>query len=399
MVFSDPENQKDSIPVSERDAPSLAERVSQVVSRLEVPVADLFRDLGELEESFGQAVYSELLYLLAHLRMEPKEAHSHWTRILEVRQNLEELLETPVDVRVALVHYFVNINRKLSNPKVIELRLFQETQASAFRDELTGLYNYRYFREHLPREISLSDRHNTSLSLAMIDIDDFKLFNDRYGHSSGNDALVTLSDLIGEVIRNTDIAVRYGGEEFVVIFPATPKGEALVVSERLRKRIEAHSFADNDLTISLGVATYPGDSMEAKDLIRKADSAMYLAKSRGKNLACLFGDERRSFRRINAELGGSYCNLEAEFYSFRTLDLSENGILLLADRNLQIGTLIRIKMNLDDSDDAVTCSGRIIRVEEKETGSYQAAIRIVDISQQNRYRFYNYLRNNHSTEY
>jgi diguanylate cyclase (GGDEF)-like protein len=373
-------------------APNLARSVAEVVSRLEVPAGDMQKALKSLEETYGQDVYSELLYVLAHLRMEPEDARNHWDNVLEARRELQELLGKPVDVRVALVHYFVNVNRTLKNPKVIELRLFQETQASVYRDELTGLFNYRYFREHLPREIERNDRHDNSLSLLMIDIDDFKRYNDTHGHLAGNRALVALAELIEEAIRASDVAVRYGGEEFVVMLPYTSKADSVIVSERIRQRVENHEFSAESLTVSLGIAAYPGDSRNPDDLVQKADSAMYMAKSRGKNQVCLYGDDRRTFKRIDAKLEGMLCEVSAEYYPFTTLDVSEGGILLLADRNLQVGSLVDITMSVDEEVEDVACTGRVVRVEESGEGDYQAALQIVDISQPDRHRFYEYLR-------
>lgn len=372
--------------------PNLARSVAEVVSRLEVPAGDMQKALESLEETFGQDVYSELLYVLAHLRMEPEDARKHWDSVLEVRRELQKLLGKPVDVRVALVHYFVNVNRTLKNPKVIELRLFQETQASVYRDELTGLFNYRYFREHLPREIERNDRHDNSLSLLMIDIDDFKRYNDTHGHLAGNRALVALAELIEEAIRASDVAIRYGGEEFVVMLPYTSKANSVIVSDRIRQRVENHEFSAESLTVSLGIAAYPGDSRDPDDLVQKADSAMYMAKSRGKNQVCLYGDDRRTFKRIDAKLEGTLCEVSAEYYPFTTLDVSEGGILLLAERNLQVGSLVDITMSVDEEVEDVTCTGRVVRVEESGKGDYQAALQIVDISQPDRHRFYEYLR-------
>ncbi|MBD3370649.1 diguanylate cyclase [Candidatus Fermentibacteria bacterium] len=371
--------------------PNLARSVSEIVARLKVPADDIQKALESLEESFGQDVYSELLYVLAHLRMEPDEARKHWDHVLKVRRDLQELLGGVVDVRVALVHYFVNVNRTLKNPKIIELRLFQETQASVYRDELTGLFNYRYFREHLPREIERNDRHDNSLSLVMIDIDDFKRYNDTHGHLAGNRALVALAELIEEAIRASDVALRYGGEEFVVMLPYTPKKDSLIVAERIRQRIERHRFATENLTVSLGIAAYPGDSVDPDDLVQKADSAMYMAKSRGKNCVCLYGDDRRTFKRIDAKLKGTLCGVSAECCPFTTLDVSKGGVLLLADRNLKVGSLIDISMNIDEEVEELACTGRVVRVEESGEDEFQAALQIVDISQRDRHRFYEYL--------
>ncbi len=303
---------------------------------------------------------------------------------------MEVRLGEQVDLRVALVSYFVHVARKLENPKVIEQLVFQETQASVYRDELTGLYNFRYFREHLAREIERVGRCAAVLSLVMIDIDDFKHYNDSYGHQTGNQALGMLAEILSGAIRGSDTAVRYGGEEFALILTSTSKEGALQVAERVRRRIEAHAFPQESsqpggrLTVSVGVAAYPADASDGDALVRNADRAMYLAKNRGKNQVCLFGQDRRSYRRFAADLHGCYCELSDDYHPFTTLDISEGGLLLLADRDLRTGSLLDVKFGVPGQDRKIACTGRVVRVEGNAQGKFTAAMRIVEISQWDR---------------
>jgi diguanylate cyclase (GGDEF)-like protein len=296
-----------------------------------------------------------------------------------------------------LASYFVDVNRKLRNPKIIELQLFQETEASVYRDELTGLFNYRYFRECLPQEIARADRYDGALSLAMIDIDDFKHYNDRHGHQGGNEALVELARLLQHALRKTDVPVRYGGEEFALVMPSTPKDAARKVVERVRAQIQAHPFgadgggAPRRLTVSIGIATYPADAEKADELVRSADNALYIAKSRGKDQVVLFGDDRCSYRRLKARLAGSYCVVEAEFRPFTTLDVSEGGILLLTDRQLVLGQLLDIRLEIPGVA-AVGCAGRVVRIQQKEKGRYETAIMIDKIGAADRTRLTRFVR-------
>jgi diguanylate cyclase (GGDEF)-like protein len=337
--------------------------------------------LAELERVHHDAVYSELIYLLSHLRFEGSEAREQWRRIVEHRDAMQKRLGKPVDLRVALVSYFVEVSRRLKNPKVIELKLFEETHASAYRDELTGLYNYRSFREHLGREIQRSERSAAPVSIVMIDIDNFKQFNDQHGHETGNRALATIAKLLRDSLRQVDIAARYGGEEFVLILPATTKTSAAHVAERARVRVERTGFAERAaLTVSLGVATYPADARGAEELVRRADSAMYYAKSRGKNQVHLYGENRRSFRRVPASLRGSFHLLAAESHPLTTLNLSEGGFLFATTRSLPVGSLVDVLLDLPQAGDRVEATCRVIRVEEREGGRYEAAVRILEIA-------------------
>ncbi|MCZ6695151.1 MAG: diguanylate cyclase [Acidobacteria bacterium] len=354
--------------------------------------------LRRLEQQHGNHVYVELIHLLSHLRFTPQDASGHWKAILEHRDRMGRSLGKEVDLRVALLSYFVEVNRHLHNPKIIELKLFEQTQASIYRDELTGLYNFRYFREYLVREIQRGERHVPPLSLVMVDIDNFKLYNDRNGHEAGNEALATIAGLLNESIRKTDVAARYGGEEFVLVLPSTPKTHAHDVAERAREKIESRPFPHEEcqpnghLTVSLGLATYPADARSADDLVRCADAALYGAKERGKNRVFLFGENRRSYRRISAALNGRYCVVAAEYYPLKTVNLGEGGILFVVEQKLPVGSLIDISLDLPGSNRSIVTSGRVIRVEENRDGVFEAAIRIIEIGARDQTRLVSYLR-------
>jgi len=378
--------------------PEIAESLFGLLYRAELGNSGLHRELREMEREHGDSVYSELIYLLSHLRFEAAEARQYWGEIVAHRDSMEKRLGKPLDLRVALVSYFVEVNRKLKNPKIIELKLFEQTQASVYRDELTGLSNFRFFRECLTREIQRGERDNSPLSLVMVDIDNFKAYNDQNGHEAGNQALVSIARLLADSLRKIDVTARYGGEEFALILPSTSKTGAGQVAERARERIEKHAFPGEEtqpagrLTVSMGVATCPADAREAGGLVRCADGALYVAKSHGRNQIQLYGENRRSYRRISAALNGKFCLLAAEYHPLSTVDVSEGGILFLVDRKLALGTLIDISLMLPDSGREIAASGRVVRVEEKAPGKFTAALRIIDMPTRDQILLSGYIR-------
>jgi diguanylate cyclase (GGDEF)-like protein len=168
--------------------------------------------------------------------------------------------------------------------------LHEKTEDLTIVDELTGLYNYRYFTRKLKTELRRAERYEQPLSLLMIDIDWFKRYNDTYGHLFGNLVLQDLAGRIKESVREVDEVCRYGGEEFVVILPQTKKEDAQMIGERIRQRVGGKEFIDDQenarvrITVSIGVATYPENGKTPKELTEKMDQALYLAKGEGKNL-------------------------------------------------------------------------------------------------------------------
>ncbi|MGB2697092.1 MAG: diguanylate cyclase [Candidatus Zixiibacteriota bacterium] len=168
--------------------------------------------------------------------------------------------------------------------------LHQRMEELTVVDELTGIYNYRYFAQKLENELKRAKRYHQKLSLIMIDIDSFKKCNDSYGHLFGNLVLKKLVDVIKGCVRDVDIFARYGGEEFVIILPQTTKSQAKMIGERIRICVESTNFKDEKdlhsahLTVSLGVSCYPESGETTEELIKKVDQALYLAKGEGKNL-------------------------------------------------------------------------------------------------------------------
>jgi len=172
-------------------------------------------------------------------------------------------------------------------------RLFEETKMMAITDGLTHLFNKRHMLETLEGEVARSARCNHEVSFLMMDIDNFKHYNDTNGHPAGDELLKELALIIQKSIRKTDITCRYGGEEFVVILPETAKESAKVVGEKLVKKISGHpfDFAENQplgcVSVSMGLATYPHDAKDFETLISTADKALYTAKTSGKNRVVL----------------------------------------------------------------------------------------------------------------
>lgn len=193
-------------------------------------------------------------------------------------------LVTPMTIQIIIftvVGIIVGIFQRENN------RLNSYLLKASLTDKLTDLYNYGYFTKRISEEISRADRYRHSVSLIMIDIDHFKQFNDTYGHQRGNTVLMRLAQIIVGTKRQSDIAFRYGGEEFCVILPETGN-EAVELAGRLREKVNVEEFPGNvKVTISAGVSIYP-DKDKSTGLVEKADKALYEAKAAGRNKVCVY---------------------------------------------------------------------------------------------------------------
>lgn len=169
-----------------------------------------------------------------------------------------------------------------------------KVQSLIYIDDLTKLYNARYLKVVLDRELKRSDRYSTPVSVLFLDIDYFKRVNDSYGHLVGSRVLCEFGTILSACVRETDTVVRYGGDEFVVILVETNPEQALLAAERMRKAAEGHFFMQGEglnlhLTVSIGIATYPRHARDKEQLLQMADKAMYRGKDTTRNVVYIAG--------------------------------------------------------------------------------------------------------------
>jgi len=179
---------------------------------------------------------------------------------------------------------------------LVNLRLRTALQQQSIRDPLTGLFNRRFMEETLAREIRRAQRNRASVCVLMLDIDHFKLFNDRYGHAAGDVVLKEFSALLAKGIRGADVACRYGGEEFTILLPDSTAADASrkarqLLDEARALRLEFGGHHVGAITASVGIAAYPDQGEHAEDLLHAADAALYAAKQAGRDRIEVAGGE------------------------------------------------------------------------------------------------------------
>jgi diguanylate cyclase (GGDEF)-like protein len=170
----------------------------------------------------------------------------------------------------------------------------KELHELSITDSLTGLYNRKHLMETLENEVARSKRHKHDFSVLVIDIDHFKEYNDTYGHLAGDEVLSRLATVFKESVRSCDYVARYGGEEFILVLPEIGPEDGVKAAERIRKKVAKESFAGDgetiQVTVSVGVASYPKDGDDSQSIIRHADTALYKSKESGRNRVVLAGE-------------------------------------------------------------------------------------------------------------
>jgi len=220
-----------------------------------------------------------------NIRLVVARAIESYERAMAIKEHSSELENLNIKLEEANKNLSIKVEQRTKALK----RVNKELEKLAITDPLTGVSNRRYFVERLKKEFNRAKRYSHDLSLIMIDIDHFKKFNDVHGHLLGDSVLVELSSIFNSNVRTTDFVSRYGGEEFVLTLPETDKGGALEIAERIRKSVEKHNFPHSlkaktgKITVSTGISSYPEDASTIRNLMEKADKAMYMAKNGGRN--------------------------------------------------------------------------------------------------------------------
>jgi len=283
----------------------------QQIYLLETSLREVIRKQGTLKTSLDEATSSLRALLdsfITHLAQISDNTDEFQQKIFNHSQRLKEtqdvhelnrivgdIVDDTLDMQQGLTQSRGDLMSareqvEAAERRIKELEIALETASAKVKeDQLTGAYNRRGLADHFQREISRTDRTHSPLSVALIDVDNFKQLNDHYGHLAGDDALIYLVDVIRSNIRPADVVARFGGEEFVLLMPDTSLEEGIATVRRLQRELTKTFFlANNDrlvITFSAGVAQWRNGEQDI-DVIERADQAMYQAKLAGKNRVC-----------------------------------------------------------------------------------------------------------------
>ncbi len=344
---------------------------------------DLFiEDIAGLATLEGDRVYQTLLQFLTSLDLPSSTARDYWLQSLEHRTQLNALLGRKVSLITALGDFLHHQGEKSYKPYLIDAGSFEQIVQDSVKDRLTGLNNRAYFDQVFEQQLSLAQRYHTDLSLLFLDLDNFKDINDRYGHQTGDYVLQSVASMIEKEKRDSDIAIRYGGEEFILLMPHTGSINGLILAERIRKSIACTVINHNNNTISMtisgGLASYPADGDISSDILAVADQALYQAKGAGKNLISIFKEDKRRYLRVKFHNPVYVKELEIDSkpsYAGRGKDICIGGILFQNSEPLKIGSRIQIHTRIL-KENRLLLIGTVIRVEAFGPDDYDIGVAI-----------------------
>ncbi len=288
----------------------LENEVLQLGAQVGYPVELIFHEIPVTSGVVGRAVLTKQTQFISDVTQDPDFLRASYEVESEICVPLlkEGSVLGVINVEAAPGHPLSDNDKDLITAlagtvaiAVDNARLHAEVKSLALTDALTNLLNRRAFDETFATEIARAERYEYQLALIIIDLDNFKAYNDRWGHPAGDKRLIEVAKLLDSNIRRPDVAARYGGEEFAIILPYTSRTGAVTMAERLRKAAEAQAVdiiaSDGFIpgyTISLGVATLPENGKTASDLLIAADNAELAAKRLGKNRVCAAGETQKS---------------------------------------------------------------------------------------------------------
>ena len=240
--------------------------------------------LNQLIPESTRAFHDDYVHGFRHSQERARSMHTR-TSVMGLRQDGSEF---PLEISISKIVVqgkmeMVAVMRDISDRS----KMMQELKEAATLDHLTKLANKRLFNEEMARQIALTKRYERELSLVLADLDHFKVVNDEYGHASGDQVLIEVADIIRKHLRDSDLAARWGGEEFALLLPETDQNGARVLAEKLRTKIQDHTFELQGqkarVTCSFGVFSLNESHQNAESLFEHADKNLYQAKNEGRN--------------------------------------------------------------------------------------------------------------------
>lgn len=347
----------------------------------------LISELNCIIEKDGSEAYQVIFSVLTHLDLTTDKAEDYWKQIIFHRNSISKILNRNINLRTAICDYFCSISKDMKNPIVIEIRVFEEALDSLKYDSLTGLYTRRTFDDMFLRETDRATRYGLELSVLFFDLDDFKKINDTFGHLAGDETLKHVAGIVMDEIRTIDVAVRYGGDEIVVVLPETGKVNALVLGERIRKRVEEtkHEYEGQiiSVTISGGLATFPIDATDTESLIKNSDIAVYRAKEEGKNNIIVFSENKRHYMRVDFITGIQVRVVDSkddnDVLEATSKDISTGGILFENSYPIDMNTKVRLRIPTGIAEEPLLVAGTVVRVEKFSSNQYDIGISFLEI--------------------
>lgn len=359
-------------------------------------IKEQIEEMGPISES---TIYKNILNTFIHINLSNNQSKEHLKEIFKVQDRMEKELNHPVSLHTAIIEYFSKLNIKLEKPFIIENQITPRPGLKKIRDDITGVYNKKYGYELLEKEVSRAARYDNSLSIMILNIDNFKMYNKTFSHEFGDKILKHAADIFRSCIRGVDFVYRSNGTDFVFVFPETPALGALEVGNRIRKKLmnEYVMAKDNDeliaITISGGISSFKVDAENLDELLEFAVETMSSARKDGGNKIYLYYQEKRKFVRLDAYCKVGYKVMEGNHKTTFTKNISAGGVLFEASHFVNLNSILEVTIQIPDIDWIITAIGKVIRIEQLPNGKYDIGIFFTEIDPEDQNTILKYIQN------
>jgi diguanylate cyclase (GGDEF)-like protein len=341
----------------------------------------LLNELNSLVKKYGDIACQLIFQVMVDLHLNRNAALDYWKKVHQHALWLNEQVGRPLPLVATMSDYFSNQQHELiGNLKLITFEHFNSLVNHSTIDRLTGLFNRNSLNDTLTHLLALTQREDTELSFVFFDLDDFKFINDTHGHQIGDAVLHKFGKLLSSSIRQSDIALRYGGEEFIVLMPNTELKDALMLSNRIRLKVKNTPLIEGDIklniSISGGLAVYPIHAKTADELIYSADSALYRAKGAGKNNIKVFKNESRHYLRVPWI---NKIKVKAINFDGATIEdgvcqnICFGGVLFDTSQHYLVGDAIQVAIEVNGGN-PILIFGSVVRVEPVANDYFAIAV-------------------------
>jgi diguanylate cyclase (GGDEF)-like protein len=341
----------------------------------------LLSELNDIVEEYRHVACQVIFQVMADLHLNRDEAMTCWQEVKLHALWLNKQVGRPLPLIAIICDYLsTHMSQLIRNPKLTSHEHFDSLVNHSTIDSLTGLFNRNCFNDTLTHLLALTQREDSELSLVFLDLDDFKFINDTYGHQVGDLVLHKFGKLLSNSIRQSDIALRYGGEEFVILMPNTGYKDALMLSNRIRSKVKEKVFLENGsklhISISGGLAVYPTHAKTSDELIYSADSALYRAKGAGKNNIKVFKNENRHYLRVPLvkKIKVKEINFDgATIQEATSQNISFGGVSFETSQHYCVNNSIQIAIKFN-GENPTLMFGTVVRVDEISEKSFTIAV-------------------------
>jgi diguanylate cyclase (GGDEF)-like protein len=321
--------------------------------------------------------YIEALNLFVGIGKNAETAIEDWSNIIDLVANFKKKFDSEINLSIIILYYFIEVKKEIVHPFILDYLTYSNLKNSVIHDHLTKVYNRNFFEKIIKLEVDRAHRYKKYLTMVLIDIDNFKMINEKKGHLAGDKVLKEVAQIIQDYIRTADFLFRYRSDEFILLVPETDINGTLILIKRLQNMIKKRL----KVTVSCGMSSYKMDSFSIREMLEHADIALYQAKKDGKGKIKTYLKERRRYFRLPYTFEFLYrLKGTKDFIFTEGINFSETGILFLSDTPIGVDMSMEFSFRFPNEEKRINGIGKVTRIEKIAENMFEMGIDFIKIT-------------------